>query len=283
MQINPLIAMSGTPTEPQVPQNLSMSDGLKSVFEDGGKKKKKEPYDMGAEMRLTYNRPMKYDNKTAPEIVKSVAAKLGVNPQLLYSSAYQEGLNKAITKPEETEKYLQSKGWFNKDYPVSGYDMYGLDTFGTRFNEFVQKGYLPQEFKDRFVPVNMDNDHTKKVKDPKTGKIVVVPDPQKVVSADFKTNEDALMAKAAFLRASSDAAMNTAKSMGIILDPDAANYFTMVAYNAGEGNMKAMLKKYAAAKDKKAFIEKGDAAWQSVHANVSPRMKNMAIAAEFLK
>lgn len=257
---------------------------MSSTPPDDDKKKKKsnEPYDMGAEMRLTSKKQLRYDNKTAPELIKLVAQKTGVNPNLLYASAYQEGLNKAIAKPEETENYLKEKGWFNQDFPVSGYDLYGLDTFGGRFDEFVQKGYLPKEFSQRFTPVEMENDHMKKVVDPKTGKVTMVPDPQLVRSADFKTNEDALMAKAAFIRASNDTTAEEAKKLGLTLDQDAANYFTMVAYNAGEGNMKKMLQKYAAAKDKKAFIEKGDANWQSVHKNVGPRMKNMLIAAELL-
>jgi hypothetical protein len=279
-------SLGAPPPQPmQLPQNLSVSNQLQAVVGDDDKKKKKkeEPYDMGAEMRLTAKKPLKYDNKTAPELIKLVAQKTGVNPNLLYSSSYQEGLNKAIVKADETEKFLKEKGWFNQDYPVSGYDLYGLDTFGGRFEEFVKKGYLPKEFANRFVRVDMENDHMKKVVDPKTGKATMVPDPQQVSSADFKTNEDALMAKAAFLRASSDTATNTAKQMGLTLDEDAANYFTMVAYNAGEGNMKKMLQKYAAAKDKKAFIENGDANWQSVHKNVSPRMKNMLIAKELLE
>jgi len=247
---------------------------------DGGiddPKKKKPVPTMADEMKVLYKKPFKYDNKSALDITRNVAAKTGIDPSILYSSAFQEGMNKVLANPDEVEKTLQKGGWFNKDYPVSGYESYGLDTFGQRFDEFVQKGYLPPEFKDQFTPINIFNDHVKQVKNPKTGKIEMVDDPQAVVSADFKNNEAALMAKSAFIRSGQDAVKNYAKQKGVTLDNDTLNYFTLAAYNSGEGNAMKMFDKYVSSKDKKEFIEKGDANWQSVHKNISPRMQNAKV------
>lgn len=250
-------------------------------WEDAGDDPK-DPNPFAKEMRVLFNRKFKYDNKTPKDVITSVAKKTGVNPYLLFSSSFQEGMNKALAKPDENENYLKSKGWFNEQFPVSGYDVYGLDTFGGRFDEFVKKGYLPAEFKDRFTPIDIENDHMKSVKDPVTGKISRVPDPQLVKSADFKSHEDALMAKAAYLRSATDSVKNYAAKKGITLDENAANYFTLAAYNSGEGNAFKMLDKYKLSSDKKSFIEKGDPSWQRVHVNVAPRMQNMIVAQELL-
>lgn len=233
---------------------------------------------MAKEMRILYKKNLKYDNRPAYQVARDVAKKTGVNPSLLFSSSFQEGFNKAIAKPDETEKYLQEKGWFNKDFPVSGYDLYGLDTFGSRADEFIKKGYLPADFKNRYSTVELENDHMKK--DPKTGKMI--PDPQVVLSADFKTNEDALMAKAAFLRAEADTVKNYATEKGIPLDDDSLNYFTLASYNAGFGNAKSMLDEFATATDKKKFIKEGLTSRKGVHKNILPRLENIPIATELL-
>lgn len=246
-------------------------------FEDGGIDPPESQ--MAKEMRILYKKNLKYDNRPAYQVAREVAQKAGVNPSLLFSSSFQEGFNKAIAKPDETEKYLQEKGWFNKDFPVSGYDLYGLDTFGSRADEFIQKGYLPADFKSRYNVVELENDHMKK--DPKTGKMI--PDPQVVLSADFKTNQDALMAKAAFLRAESDAVKDYAKQKGIELDDDAANYFTLASYNGGFGNAKKMLDEYSESQDKQKFIKEGLTSRKGVHKNIFTRLENMTVAKSLLE
>lgn len=257
--------------------NNSITGGVPlNPFIGGGEDPPDTP--MGKEMRILYNRGFKYDNKPAAGVVKSAAMRTGINPALLFSSAFQEGMNKALAKPDETETYLRGKGWFNKDYPVSGYDLYGLDTFGSRADEFINKGYLPADFKNRYTTVEMENDHMKK--DPKTGKMI--PDPQVVLSADFKDNESALMAKSAFLRAEMDSVQDAAKKRGIKLDDDSLNYFTLASYNAGLSNAEAMLDEYASAKDKKKFIKEGLTKRKGIHKNISPRLQNMKLAKQLL-
>lgn len=261
----------------QTPQNSVQSDPnaiptvavsensvLKQLSDDGGKKKK---YDSGEEMRQLYKRPLKYDsNKPAVEVVRSAAARAGINPALLFSSSFQEGLNKAIADPDNVSEAYNMALKKDKElsgYPVDGFYNYGTDTFGTRIKELSK--YLPKDFEGRYRLFDAVNERGEKVK-----------------TAAFKTNEDALVAKSAFIRAEADAISEYAKSKGIPLDEDALNYFTLAAYNSGSGNARKMLEKFAAAKDKKAFLEAGDASWQKVHKNISPRMKNMAIAAELL-
>lgn len=233
---------------------------------------------IGKEMQALYKRKLKYDNKTAKQLMKDVATKTGVNPAMLFSSSFQEGMNKFVNNPDEIEKTLQKDGWYNKDFPISGYQTYGLDTFGSRADEFMKKGYLPADFKSRYNAYEVENDHMKK--DPKTGKWV--PDPQVVMTADFKTNEDALMAKAAFFRAEADSVKDYAKQRGITLDDDSLNYFTLASYNSGIDNTKGMLDEYAKAKDKKRYIKEGLTKYKQTHKNISPRLANMLVAKKLL-
>lgn len=276
-----------TPQAPAMdgmPNPLSPHDAIvNSLHKIGGgdvgvndDKKPKNP--MAEEMKVLYNKPLQYDNIPASQAVKNAATKVGVNPALLFSSTFQEGLNKALVprEREKIEKYLKENNMQTEGFPVNGYQYYGLDTIGDRLPELVKKGYLPQDFANNMKVVPMYNDHKKKVGDK------WVDDPQPINSANFKNNESALMAKAAFVRDSMDKVKSYAAAKKINLDDDALNYFTLAAYNSGEGNAQKMLEKYAASKDKKAFIEKGDKNWQNVHKNISPRMANMKLANELL-
>jgi hypothetical protein len=220
---------------------------------------------MKKEMKVLYKRNLSYDNRPAIDVVRSAAVKTGVNPALLFSSAFQEGMNKAIAKPDEaSEAYSNAnkKGELN-GFNVDGFYNYGLDTFGDRYNDL--KKYLPEGFDKRFKTYKAQNEKKEWVN-----------------TAAFISNEDALIAKSAFLRAEMDTVDKYAKKKGIALDDEAKNYFTLASYNAGFGNAQKMLDKYASAKDKKAFVQKGDSEWMKVHKNISPRLSNMKIAQELL-
>jgi hypothetical protein len=218
---------------------------------------------MAKEMRVLYKKNLPYDNLPAFVAAKNAATKAGINPALLTSSAFQEGFNKAIIRPEEvSEAYTNAK--IGNDFPVDGFYNYGLDTFSDRYPEFVKKGYLPADM--QYKPYKAKNEKGEDVN-----------------TAAFKSNSDALMAKAAFMRDSMDKMKEYAKGKNVDMDEDALNYFTLAAYNSGEGNAQKMFEKYVAAKDKKAWLEKGDANWQKVHKNLSPRIKNMKVAMELLE
>ncbi len=263
--------------------------GLAAAATEGEEEKKKKAeakpaakkQTMGDEMRVLGGKNI--DNEPAYVVAKRAAEKVGINPEMFFSSAFQEGMNKAIAKPNEKSPAYEfaEKGWVFKEgdeshfpqgtgekldtkkFPVDGFYNYGLDRFGERAPDLIKKGYLPKEFADKFKTYEARNEKGEKVK-----------------TAAFATNEDALMAKAAFMKDSMAKVQAMADKKGVKLDDDAKNYFTMVAYNAGEGNADKMLETYKTSADKKAFITSGDPGWQKIHKNISPRMENMKIARE---
>lgn len=240
-----------------------------NFFDDIKPKKKKataSTYDPVAEMKELSTKGLLFDNNRTPiDLVKSVSQKTGINPSLLYSSAFQEGMNKAIARPDEiSEAYLTAN--VGNEYPVDGFYNYGLDTFAEKFPKYVEKGYLPEDFATNFHEYEAENELH-----------------QPIRTAAFKNNATALMAKSAMLRDIQDTVYEYAKTKNIELDDSAKQYFTLAAYNSGEGNAMKMMEKYSKAKDKKAFIEKGDSEWQKVHTNISPRMKSMTAASEYFK
>ena len=228
----------------------------------------KKEYDFSSELKNLGNKPMKYDNnKTATQLIKEVSNENKINPKLLYSSSWIEGMNKAVASPDDVSEAYNTAvetGKLNQDeYPVDGFHNYGTDTFGDRYNEL--KKYLPAGFENRFKIFNGTNEKNQSIK-----------------TAAFKSNKDALIAKSAMLKAEQDNVLNYAKSKGINLDPDAADYFTMASYNGGFGGSKKMIDEYSKAKDKKSFIEKGETSQKGIHANVNKRMKIRQTADELL-
>ena len=229
---------------------------------DPGPKKKKKNY-IGEDIKSLYKKSMSYDNKPAYMIVKDAAVRSGVNPAFLMSSAFQEGMNKAIASPDEiSEAWSANVSDDNKDkYPVDGFYSYGLDRFGDRYKE-LQK-YLPKDFD--YLPFDGVNEKNEKIK-----------------TGAFKNNTDALIAKGAMLRLEMDTVKKYATKKGLDLDQNALEYFTMASYNGGFGNARIMLDEYTTAKDKKSFIEKGETSRKGVHKNIEPRMENIGIAKSIL-
>lgn len=238
-----------------------MSVVVKELYDDD------KPDPMDDEMRSIYNKIMSFDNKSAIEIARSAAQKTGVNPALLFSSAYQEGMNKAIVRPDEvSEAYINAEQKQNLDtrtYPVDGFYSYGLDTFGEKYDRL--KKYLPQGFETRFKTYKATNEKDKQV-----------------TTAAFVDNESALIAKAAMLKDAADEVNNYANEKGIIIDPADMDYFTLARYNASLGSVKTMLDEYKLSMDKKGFIERGETTKKNIHHNISPRLKRMAVANELL-
>lgn len=234
---------------------------------DPKKKKKEQPYDLDAELKQSYNKVMTFDNKPAIEIVRTVGEKSGVDPALLFSSAYQEGMNKAILKPDEvSEAYLnaqEKEGLDTNKYPVDGFYNYGLDTFGDQYERL--KKYLPEGFEERFKTFKGKNEKN-----------------ETITTAAFMTNEDALLAKTAFIKDIQDQIKTYSEQNNIQIDPADINYFTLAAYNGGVGRAKTMLKEYAAAKDKRKFIDLGGTTKKEIHQNISPRLKRMKLINELL-
>jgi len=253
------------PIKKPLPPN-ALTKSSNTIF--GSSKKAIVPeYDFGAEVKNLGNKPLVYDNnKTPTQLIKEVSAETKINPRLLYSSAWIEGMNKGVVKPDDaSEAYVENadKKVFNQDeFPVDGFYNYGLDTFGNKYEKL--KKYLPAGFESRFHTYDTINEKNEKIK-----------------TAAFKSNKDALLAKTAMLKAEQDDINNYAKSKGLKLDEDAVDYFTMASYNGGFGNAKKMLDEYSQAQDKKSYIEKGLTSKKAIHKNVMRRM-NMRSAVDEL-
>jgi len=249
----------------------TISEAAMATFDTGDpeKKPKKVKVDrdiISDEMKVLYNRPLKYDNnRPANEVVVSAATKGGVDPSFLFSSSFQEGMNQAIAHPDDVSEAYEianSKGAL-KDFKIDGFYGYGLDTFGQKLGKLNK--YLPAGFDQRYKIYDAKNEKGESIK-----------------TAAFRTNEDALIAKSAMLRDIQDTVNNMAAKRGIKLDDKAKNYFTLAAYNGGEGNARMMLDEYVQAKDKNDFIDNGRTTRQGVHKNVSPRLKRMQMVSELL-
>lgn len=236
----------------------SVKNGIITGLVGGGG----DPNPTVKEMRQLYKKNVRFDNRPAIEIARSAAQKGGVNPSLLFSSAFGEGYNKAIAKPDEvSEAYLnaQKAGLDTKSFPVDGFYNYGVDRFGDNYSQL--KKYLPAGFEQRFKTYGAKNEKGENIN-----------------TAAFRTNEDALIAKSAMLRKEADSVDAYAKQKGVKLDDEAKNYFTLASYNGGFGNAKIMLDEYSKAKDKSKFIKQGETTRKGVHKNISTRLQNMAEA-----
>lgn len=149
----------------------------------------------------------------------------GVNPALLYASAMEEGLGDFIAHPDDVGEAYPDKGF--EEYPVDGFYSFGLDTFGEQYDKLNKGGYLPKGFDKRFKPFISTNEKGEKVK-----------------TAAFRTPDDAIMAKAAMLKQTRDKLSAYADKSKLKLTPKQLDFFNMVGYNAGQGNMEKMIQSY---------------------------------------
>lgn len=155
------------------------------------------------------------DNKKVKDIIYSVSKKTGIKPEILYSSAMEEGMQ------------LFMKNGFTKDdvgYYIDGYSDLGLDNFATDYEKLKQ--YFPNN-ELHFDPINYTNEQGKQVK-----------------SGTFNTLEDALTAKAAYLRLTKDQVAKYATDNKIPLSEDASDFLSMAAYNGGSGAIPKLFTKY---------------------------------------
>jgi hypothetical protein len=235
---------------------------LLMVGEDDPKKESQ----MAKEMRILAKRNLPFDNKSSLDVVRNVAKQTGINPALLYSSAFQEGMNRAIAKPDEVSipyDEAQVKGLIPADYPVDAFWNYGIDQFD-KYLPTIQKD-LPQGFDQRYKMFPAKNEQGAMVN-----------------SVAFKSNEDALLVKGLILKNALSEVDNYAKQKGVILDDTARNYLALAKYNSGSENFPIMFDEISKAKDQKKFISEGQTRRKGVHKNIYPRIENMALADELL-
>ena len=159
---------------------------------------------------------------TMKESSTQAASKLGLDPALLYASTMEEGASGRFPGKDNA---VDESG--SEKYPVDGFHNYGLDNFHDNYKTMVQRGYLPKDF-----------DYEKSVNTNESKK--------QVNSANFKTDDDAMMAKAAYIRMEQDNLENWAKKEGggVELSPQAKQFFTLIAFNGGPGRAHTLINYY---------------------------------------
>lgn len=196
------------------------------------------------------NKKMPADNRNALDILRRASKKTGVPVDFLAANAFQEGMFDAIRNP--TTEYA------SEEYPVSGFVGYGLDTFGSSADKLKKKGYIPADFDYELTsPINEKG--------------------EMVSSANFRTNEDALVAKGAFLKDFRDSVVDYSNKKKLKLEPKTEQYLTMAAYTGGMGNAIKMIDELSKGGSQKDFVEKGLTSRKGVHKNIAPRMDKMAL------
>lgn len=209
---------------------------------------------------LRINETPGWGSTSAKNMAIKAASKFGFDPSLFYSSAMEEGMSGLFKNEKGVANYSG-----DKDFPTEGSNGFGLDNFVPLFPELVKRGYLPAEFKDRFKPIKYD-------------------DPQYTQnSANYKSPDDALTAKAAFMKYNQDEVENYAKKLGIPLSSKAKEFFTLINYNAGAGNGRKMLQDYfkAGALKDDAFLKSRpvsgpglkSSSWEEPYTNVIRRFQ----------
>lgn len=198
------------------------------------------------------------EGKTYKQIFNELGEEYGIAPEILFASTAEEGLRDYLINPFDTK---------DKVYKVSGFENFGLDHFAEIFPNLVKSKLLESNF-----------DFKQSIHKNEKGITVK--------SADFKTAEDAIRAKVAIMRLSSDRIVEFADKNDIALSDDALDFFMLVTYNAGFGNATKMLLDYngIGALDDDSFLKsrptKGNEkislkenSWEQPYTNVIRRMK----------
>lgn len=167
-----------------------------------------------------YNQQIPIEGKRLGDVILNVSSATGVDPRLLLGNAMEEGFFKSVHNKKQV---LNSRGTPDPNYPINGMVLLGLDTFGDRINTL--KNYLPKDFSYILQKGRNNKDE--------------------VTTGLFKNTSDALVALSAEIKANRNYIDNYARTSGVKLSPAATDFFTMAAYNAGEGNAKKMIEYYA--------------------------------------
>lgn len=164
------------------------------------------------------------DTKSFKDSAVQATKKQGLDPNMFWASAAEEGATGLVANKQgniTTDPNIDLDG----KYPVSGFTNFGVDHFHDDFKTLVSRGYLPKDF-----------DYQKSVHTNERG--------EKVNSGDFKSVEDALQAKGAYIRMHQDDLDNWAKQSEVQLSPAARQFFTYVSYNGGPGTAHKMINYY---------------------------------------
>lgn len=168
------------------------------------------------------------------------------NPALFMASFLEEGGDKFQNNSLEDQEYYRKASKEGK-FPISGAGAFGLDTIGERVDEFIKKGLLPKDFKDRIeiVPFMQAGESSGKT----------------YKSANFKDIEDVILAKKAFFQAESQDLDNWIKNENLEVSDNVKQLLKVAAYNAGQKGIRDAVKsweKQGLLKDDRILIKKPD-------------------------
>ncbi len=203
------------------------------------------------------NKKMPIDDKTALEVLKRVSMNTGIDMPFLAANAFEEGMGDVIRKGDMSKDDFILNSGGNETHPISGYRYYGLDTFGNRANEMKKKKYISDNFDYETFGIRNEKE-------------------EDVTSANFRNNEDALTAKAAYLKLIKDDVQDYSSKKNIKLEPLTEKYLIMSGYNGGMGNARIMMDELATGKfNQKDYVTKGQTSRQGIHKNIVPRLRKM--------
>lgn len=258
--------LTGDPSDPKDPGTRLTAKQIKQKYA-------KNQYVVGG--RETWGEVLDKQLPLAPgttvrSAITNASKTTGVDPSLLYSSAMEEGLGYALSRPDETSEAYYMWSEKNKDlakkYQVDGFYNYGLDRFGEAgvMESLQKKGYLPKDFKDKFTVYDAYNEKKERIK-----------------TAAFLSDQDALTAKAAMLRDTQDQLNAYVTKKNYKLTPEQMDFFALAGYNSGLGNMQKMIESYNQKdylKDNK-FLDPSfkPASYMPIYTNVQRRLQNRNI------
>ena len=205
-----------------------------------------------ADTPLRINETMDEATDSAKNLSIKAAKPLGLDPALVYSSAMEEGMAGLFKDKKGLSDYSG-----NKDYPTPGFHNFGIDDFTDKVPGLIKKGYLPKDFANQFVKHVQINENGRPVN-----------------SADFKSPDAGLQAKAALMKDFQDQTDQFAKKSNVSLTPKQRDFMTLVAYNGG-GNMQKMMSEYK----QKGFLtdDKVDkdptGHWTTITKHIAPRLQ----------
>jgi hypothetical protein len=237
----------------------------------------------------------------APADLLASAMEEGMGKRLLKKDNYDD--------PDKSQAYdvAYNKNTINRSFHVDGFLPYGLDQIGGMADELIQKGYLPKDFKnnmspydaaneidvrnwaDKVVPIlkqnkylpedykYSDSDYYKLQSAQRQYEVKHDPLPEMMRSAHtaaFKDDLSAMEAKAAMMANSRDQFNEYSKKQGVQLTPNEQRFFTMAAYNGGDGAAQSLLQYYKKNNllGKDQFRKARPEVWPTVWDHIIPRM-----------
>jgi hypothetical protein len=276
--------------------------------------------DDGNAAKKNWNRTLPNSKRKLSDVATETANRLGLSPAALGASFLGEGGEKVFDDPDavsESYWYAAKKGKIDSEkFSRDGFYAAGLDNWGEVRETLKKKGYLPEGFEDAsFDAINettwRDLVYEEKA-DGKGGKQKIYKAPQQWVddaksedpaiaeaamdkinehiaqkggkfnkSVAFKSYDDMVAAKGAWMKHSQDQIMEAAKKRGVDVDKDTMDYLTFTAYNGGLGSALDVLNELKAGNKN---VTKTGGKNKQAHKNIQRRLnmtkslRNMGVA-----